>query len=541
MALYGVPIVLKEGAETQSGNKAVFSNITAVRAVSEAIKSTFGPKGLSKMMVDSFGEATVTDDSYTILDELDVEHPAAKLVIDLSKSMNKNVGDGITKAVILTGELLGIGKELLEQKLHPNIIIQGFSNAQKKIIEIIEKLSLNLDINDKDKIQQIALTALNTKSTFGAAETIANLVTESILKITEIRDDIKIADLDFIQIIKKEGDQLKNSSFIDGVIVDKEVVNSTMPKIIHNAKIAVIDHSLEITKTEFDTDIKIADPSQIVEFKKQEDSMIKNLVDIIAETGANVVFCQKGIDDLAQHYLAEKGIMAIRRVKRSDLTKLIKATHATKINDIKGLTSNDLGKAEIVEEKRIGKDKMIFVSKCENPKSISILIRGGTRHIIEEAERSLKNCLGVVKDIIEHSQYVPGAGAIETELAKQIRNYAKTINTRESIAIESYAAALEIIPICLADNSGLNPMEIMANLHSEHEKKDGNNIGIDLKSKKTINSIEKGIIEPSIILKQALKSATELSIMLLRIDEIISASKHGSGPQMPGAEDDFDD
>lgn len=533
-----VPIILKEGTKvTESRNEAISENISAVRTISEAIKSTLGPKGFNKMLVDSIGDVTVTNDCFTILDEIEVEHPAAKMVIQVAKTLNKNVGDGVTKAVILAGELLRIGEELLDQKVHPNIIISAFNKALTKSLEILNKESKKIDISDVSKLRKIALTTLNSKSTFGSAEILADISTKAVSKIIEKRGDSNYVDLDLIQIIKKEGDQLNDSSLIEGVIIDKEVVNDTMPKLMHDGKIALIDHSLEITKTEFDTDIKITNPDQILGFKSQEELMIKKMVDKIAQTGANVVFCQKGIDDLAQHFLAANGIMAIRRVKRSDLRKLMKATHGNIITDLKNINSKDLGKANLVQEKQIGKDKMIFIEDCENPQSMSILIRGGTRHIIEDAERSLKNVNYAIKDAIEDPYIVAGAGAIEMEIAKQIRKYAHIMSTRESIAVEQFANCLEIIPTVLSENSGLDPVSIITELHVQHEKLDGSQFGINLENGKTINSAENGIIEPRVILRQALNSATELCLMILRIDEIIAASKGGSGPKMPTSPD----
>jgi chaperonin GroEL (HSP60 family) len=333
---------------------------------------------------------TVTNDTSSILDEIEVEHPAAKMIVELSKSLNKDLGDGITKAIIIAGELLKNGKDLMDQKIHPNIIINGYSKALKKVISIIDSISEKISIDDKDKLKAIAITALNSKSTYGAKELLANIAIDAILKIIEKRGKENYIDLDLIQIMKKEGEQLQDTKTIEGVIIDKEVVHNNMPKIINGAKIALINHSLEITKTEFDTDIKITNPNQIIAFKHEEESMIKNMIDKIVETGANVIFCQKGIDDLAQDLLANKGIMAIRRVKRSDLIKLAKATHGNIIVDIKNMKLEDLGTAEIVTEYQIGKDKMIFVEKCKNPNSISVLIRGGTKQIIEDAERSFK-------------------------------------------------------------------------------------------------------------------------------------------------------
>ncbi|MBD3352306.1 MAG: thermosome subunit [Candidatus Lokiarchaeota archaeon] len=541
MAFYGIPIILKEGTKTESGNEALSQNTSAIRAISEAIKTTFGPRGLNKMLVDTIGDVTVTNDCYTILDEIEVEHPAAKMVIELSDSLNSNIGDGLTKALIMAGELLKIGVELLEQKIHPNIVTKGFNQALHKGMDIIDDQSQLIDGLDKDQLIDIAITALNSKTTFGAAKILAMIAVDCVLDIAEMRGDKKIIDLDLIQIIKKEGKQSTDTTKVNGVIVDKEIVNSTMPKSIKNAKIALINHSLEVTKTEFDTDIKIVDPSEVSSFKKQEENMLKKMVDTIVSSGANVIFCQKGIDDLAQHFLAKSGIMAIRRVKRSDLVKLSKATHANIIVDVNSINKNDLGAAEEVIERKIGKDKMVFVENCKNPNSISVLIRGGTRHVIEDAERSFKNSLNVVKQAVEHKKIVTGAGAIEVEVAKQLRRFAANISTKESIAVEAYAAALEAIPSTLAENAGLDPIKILTDLHAKHEKSLYKDYGIDIENGDIFNAKEAKIIEPAIILKSALSAATELCLMIFRVDQVIEVEPGSTGPKMPGSEDeDFD-
>lgn len=540
MSFYGIPIILKEGTSVESKDTALSENISAIRSISEAVKSTFGPKGLSKMLVDSIGDVTVTNDSHTILDEIEVEHPAGKMVVQLSKIMNKNVGDGVTKAIILLGELLKFGKELLDQKLHPNVILSGYHKAVLKASEIIKDLATEISL-DEDKLKNIAKTALSTKTTFGAAEKIADIVSQACMHIIEKRGENDYIDLDLIQIMKKEGESLHNSSFINGMIIDKEVVSNSMPKLIKNAKIALLDHSLEVTKTEFDTDIQIVEPSQIQAFKQQEDDILHNLIQKIVDTGANVVFCQKGIDDLAQYYLSLNNVMAIRRIKRSDLRKLMKTTNGKIITDIKTIKSSDLGKAGSVEERQVGKDRMIFVEECENPKSISLLIRGGTRHVVEDVERAVKNSLNVLKNTVEDPFIVPGAGAIEIELSKHILDYAKSISTRESIAVEAFSKSIESIPVTLAENTGIEPMEILAKLHSKHEKPNGKNYGINLETRKLVDSMKRNVIEPKKIITQALQSATEMSMMVLRIDEVISASRGGSGPKMPSPNDELDD
>ncbi|MBN2154979.1 MAG: thermosome subunit [Candidatus Lokiarchaeota archaeon] len=541
MAFYGIPIILKEGTSVESRETALSENISAIRSISEAIKTTLGPKGLSKMLVDSIGDVTVTNDSFSILDEIEVEHPAAKIITQLAKLMNKNIGDGVTKAIIMLGELLKYGKELLDQKVHPNVILSGYHKASLHCSQILSEISHQISMDEKE-LKKVAKTALSTKSTFGNAEKMADIATKACLRVVEKRGEKNLVDLDLIQIMKKEGESLANSSFIDGLIVDKEVVNESMPKSVKDAKIALIDHSLEITKTEFDADVRIVDPSQIKAFKQQEDDILHNLIQFIIDSGANVVFCQKGIDDIAQYYLSNNGIMAIRRIKRSDLQKLMKATDGKIITDIKTMTSSDLGQAGSVEEKQIGKDKMIFVENCDNPKSTSILIRGGTRHIAEDAERALKNALSVIKIALEDNYVVPGAGAVEMEVSKRLMKLAKSINTRESIAVEAFSKSIESIPLILAENAGMEPMEILAKLHSKHEQSSGQFYGINLDTKEIYDAFANGVCEPTRVLQQAIKSATEMSMMILRIDEVISASKEGGGPKMPQSpQDDLED
>jgi thermosome len=540
MSFYGIPIILKDGTSVESKETALSNNISAIRSISEAIKSTFGPKGLSKMMVDSIGDVTVTNDTYTILDEIEVDHPAAKMVVQLSKIMNKSVGDGVTKAIILLGEFLKYGKELLDQKLHPNVILGGYYKASQKASEFLDAIAASTTL-EMDILTAVARTALSTKNTFGALDKMADIASKACTHVIEKRGDSNYVDLDLIQIMKKEGESLHNSAFIKGMIIDKEVVHDSMPKSIKNAKIALIDHSLEITKTEFDADIRIVDPSQIQAFKQQEDAILHDLVQKIVDTGANVVFCQKGIDDLAQYYLSQHNIMAIRRIKRSDLEKLMKTTDAKIITDIKTISPKDLGIAGSVSESRVGKDKMIFVEECKNPKSISILIRGGTRHVIEDIERAMKNVLNVLKNTIEEPFILAGAGAAEIELSKHILTYAKSISTREAIAVEAFSKSLEAIPLTLAENAGIEAMDILAKLHSKHEEESGKNYGFDLSSRKVVNSMKLNIVEPRKVLEQAIQSATEMSMMILRIDEVISASKGGSGPKMPSPQDELDD
>ncbi len=434
--LSGVPIlILKEGTERKQGKNAQRNNIAAAKAVTEAVRTTLGPKGMDKMLVDSLGDVTITNDGATILDTIDVEHPAAKMIIEVAKTQDDKVGDGTTTSVIISGELLNLAEELMEQSVHPTIIFRGYRKALRKSKELLQELSLKIEDNDTDTLMKVAETSMNSKLIAGVKTHFAEIAVKAISQTKEKRGNSAIIDLDQIQIIKKEGKSLLNTSIIDGIIVDKEIVNPMMPKSIKNAKIALISSSLEVEKTEFDAEIRIQSPDQINKFLEEEANMLRKRVAKLKNVGANVVFCQKGVDDKAQNFLAKENIITIRRVKRSDMEKLARATHAKLINNIFEINENDLGKAGKVEEKKIGDDNMIFVSECADPKAVSILIRAGIEHVVDEAERVLHDALSVVKAVIELPYILPGGGASEIELAKRLRAYARTIFGREQLAI----------------------------------------------------------------------------------------------------------
>ncbi len=523
--LSGVPIIiLKEGTERKQGKDAQKNNIAAAKAVAEAVRTTLGPKGMDKMLVDSLGDVTITNDGATILDTIDIEHPAAKMIVEVAKTQDDKVGDGTTTSVIISGELLNLAQELMEQSVHPTIIIRGYRKALVKSKEILKELSTKIDINDKETLLKVAGTSMNSKLITGVKSHFADIAVKAVSQIKEKRGERILIDLDQIQMIKKEGKSLIDTKIIDGIIVDKEIVHPMMPKSLKDAKIALINSSLEVQKTEFDAEIRIQTPDQINKFLEEEARMLKSRVTKLKEVGVNVVFCQKGVDDKAQNFLAQENIITIRRVKRSDMEKLARATNAKIVNNIFDISTEDLGKAGKVEEKKIGDDNMIFVSGCIDPKAVSILIRAGIEHVVDEAERMFDDALSVVKAAIEMPYILPGGGASEIELAKRLRAYARSIGGREQLAIEIYANALEIIPKTLVENAGYNPVDLIVELRSKHESDIGNSYGINIDTGKPDDMIELGVIEPLMVLTQAIQSATEVASMILKIDDVIAAS-----------------
>ncbi|MHA1195679.1 MAG: thermosome subunit beta [Promethearchaeota archaeon] len=523
--LSGVPIlILKEGTERKQGKDAQKNNIAAAKAVAEAVRTTLGPKGMDKMLVDSLGDVTITNDGATILDTIDVEHPAAKMIVEVAKTQDDKVGDGTTTSVIIAGELLNLAEDLMEQSVHPTVIFKGYRKALVKSKEILKEMAKKINPNDTETLMKVAETSMNSKLVAGVKNHFAQIAVKAVSQIKEQRGDHIVIDLDQIQIIKKEGKSLLDTTIIDGMIIDKEVVHPMMPKIIKDAKIALINSSLEIEKTEFDAEIRVQTPDQINKFLEEEANMLKKKVDKLKEIGANVVFCQKGVDDKAQNFLAQNNILTVRRVKKSDMEKLSRATNARIINNLFEITSNDLGKAGKVEEKKIGEDNMIFVSECADPKAVSILIRAGIEHVVDEAERMIKDALSVVKAAIEVPYILPGGGAAEIELAKRLRAYAQSVGGREQLAIEKYAKALEIIPRTLIENAGHNPVDLLVELRSKHEAENGQFYGINIDTGKVENMVELGVIEPLSVLTQAIQSATEVAAMILKIDDVIAAS-----------------
>ncbi|AEK72173.1 chaperonin, alpha subunit [Thermococcus sp. 4557] len=536
--LSGQPVViLPEGTQRYVGRDAQRLNILAARIIAETVRTTLGPKGMDKMLVDSLGDVVVTNDGATILDRIDLQHPAAKMMVEVAKTQDKEAGDGTTTAVVIAGELLRKAEELLDQNIHPSIIVKGYTMAAEKAQEILEDIAIEVTPDDEETLMKIAMTSITGKNAESHKELFAKLAVDAVRQVAEKKDGKFTVDIDNIKIEKKAGESVEESELVRGVVIDKERVHPRMPKRVEGAKIALINEALEVKKTETDAKINITSPDQLMSFLEQEEKMLKEMVDKIAATGANVLFVQKGIDDLAQHYLAKYGILAVRRVKKSDMEKLAKATGAKVVTNVKDLTAEDLGHADLVEERKIAGESMIFVEGCKNPKAVTILIRGGTEHVIDEVERALEDAIKVVKDVMEDGYVLPAGGAPEIELSIRLDEYAKEVGGKEALAIENFAEALKIIPKTLAENAGLDTVEMLVKVISEHKNK-GKAIGIDVFEGEPADMLANGIIEPLRVKKQAIKSASEAAIMILRIDDVIAAKvskpEGGQGGGMPG-------
>jgi thermosome len=530
----GQPVlILKEGTSRSRGKEAQTNNIMAAKIIAEAIRSTLGPRGMDKMLVDSLGDITITNDGAAILDEIDVEHPAAKMMVEIAKTQDDMVGDGTTTAVVLSGELLKKAEELLEQNIHPTVIVSGYRKATEKAMEVLDNISEAVKLDDKETLKKVALTSMSSKGVGSAREHFADIAIEAVQQIAEKRGEKWSADIDNIQIIKKEGKSLLDTELIRGIILDKEVVHAGMPKHVENAKIALVNIALEVKKTEISAEIRIRDPTQMKSFLDKETNMLKTMVEKITKAGANVMICQKGIDDMAQHFLAKKGVLAVRRAKESDMDKLSRATGGRIANNLDDLKPEDLGHADLVEERKIGDDDMVFIEGCKDPKSVSILIRAGLERMVDEAERTMNDALSVIADLFKKNKVVVGGGAVEAEVAKELRHYAVKIGGREQLAVEAFAESLEIIPNTLAENAGLEKIDIMVELRAAHEKPKGHLMGVDVFIGKVANMQKMGIIEPLSVKEQAIKSASEAASMILRIDDVISSSKPKT-PKGPG-------
>ncbi|MEA3457260.1 MAG: thermosome subunit beta [Candidatus Thermoplasmatota archaeon] len=526
-------IVLKEGTKRERGKGAQENNIMAARAISDAVKSTLGPKGMDKMLVDSMGDVVVTNDGATILKEIDVEHPAAKMIVEVAKSQDEECGDGTTTAVVLTGELLKHAGDLLEQNIHPTVVCGGYKLAADKAIETLSKMAMTVKPDDKKTLIDIAITSMASKSASGEKDKLAEVVVDAVTSVQEKIGGKTFVDLDNIQIQKKQGGGIANTEIIEGIILDKERVHDGMPKNIKNAKIALVNAALEVKKTEVDARIQIQDPTQLQAFLDEEEGMLKKMVEKIKKSGANVLICQKGIDDIVQHFLAKEGIYSVRRAKKSDLEKLSKATGGKIVANLDGLTSKDLGKAGSVEERKIGDDKMTFVTNCKNPKAVSILIRGTTDHVVDELERALHDALSVVKVALEDGKMTAGGGAAATEVAMSLRDYAPTVGGREQMAIEAFANAIEIVPKTLAENAGLDPIDMMLEVRSQH-KKGSKHAGVNVLYGKVDDMFKNKVIEPLRVSLQEIEASSEAATMILRIDDVIASRGGGGAP--PGAE-----
>ncbi len=517
----GQPIfILPEGALRTTGRDAQRNNIMGAKAVAETVRTTLGPRGMDKMMVDDLGDITITNDGATIVEEMNVEHPAAKMVVEVAKTQDAEVGDGTTTAVVLTGEFLANAEKLLDQSIHSSVIGRGYRMASKKAQEILEEIGKKVSIDDDKLLTEIAITAMTGKGAEASKELLGELSVTAIQQIAEKEDGKIVVDLDNVKLEKKEGGSTADSELIQGVIIDKERVHPGMPKKVNDGKIALLDTAIEIKETETDAKIQITDPSQLQAFIDQEENFLKEMVESIVDAGATVLFCQKGIDDLAQHFMAKKGIFAVRRVKKSDMEKLSKATGATVVTNLKDLESKDLGHAKLVEENKIAGDDMIFVSGCKNPKAVSILVRGGTEHVVDEVERAVNDALGGVAAAVEVGMIVPGGGAPEIELARRLREFAESVGGREQLAIGAFADAMEIIPRTLAESAGLDAIDILVELRAKHDKGDLN-AGVLVLEGGVGDMWKRGIVEPLKIKTQAVKSASEAAEMILRIDDDI--------------------
>ncbi|MHA1755831.1 MAG: thermosome subunit beta [Promethearchaeota archaeon] len=531
--LAGTPVLLlKEGTQRTRGKDAMENNITAAIVIADAVRTSLGPRGMDKMLVDQFGDVVITNDGATILKEIDVQHPAGKMMVEVAKTQDSEVGDGTTTSVVLAGELLKRAKKLLEQKIHPTVIVEGFRKAAEKAIEILDEISVKSGIDDEEGLKNCAMTSMSSKLVSESKEKLAEICIQAIKAIAEQVDGKWVADIDKIQIQKKEGDSIDDTRLIKGIILDKEVVSPSMPKSVKDAKILLLQSAIEIEKTEFDSKLQITSPEQIQLFLDEEEKMLRNMVDKIVKSGANVVICQKGIDDMAQHFLAKAGIMAVRRVKKSDLEKLSKATGGMIFNNLDDVTEDKLGYAGLVEERKIMNDSWIFIEDCKDPKSVVILIRGGTELIVDEVDRAIHDALCVVRDVVEDQKVVGGGGAPELETAIQLRKYASTLGGREQLAVEVFADSLDIVPKTLAENAGFDQIDILMKLRAAHQQ--GHKFaGHDIDTGEIINNMmEIGVVEPTAVKIQAIKSATEAACMILRIDDVIAGAK-SEMPEMP--------
>ncbi|HLN46071.1 MAG TPA: thermosome subunit beta [Candidatus Sulfotelmatobacter sp.] len=524
-------LILREGSERSGRRDAQRNNIMAAKTIAEAVKSSLGPKGMDKMMVDSSGDIIITSDGRTILDKMDIEHPAAKMMVEVAKTQDAEVGDGTTTSVILAGELLGKAEDLINKGVHPTLIVEGYIKAADKALETLENIAISVKPEDKAFLKKIAATSMASKLVAANKEQLADIAVRAILSVAQKVGESYLVDLDDIMVEKKPGESMSETRLIEGLVLDKDVVHSGMPKRVEKAKIALLESALEIKKTEFDTKINIERPEQMDSFLREEESMLKAMVEKIVTSGANVVLCQKGIDDMVQHFLARKGILAVQRVKESDMKKLAMATSGKPVNNLEGLSKSDLGFAELVEERKIGDAKMTFIEGCKNPRSVSILIRGSDKRFLDEAERSVHDALCVVRDVVQAPKIVAGGGAPEMEVARALRGYAETLPGREQLAVRSFGEAMEIVPLTLGENAGLDPVDLLLELRTRHEKGE-KWAGVDVFEGKIKDMSNLGVYEPMSVKKQTIKSATEAATMILRVDDVIASGKM-KAPRMP--------
>ena len=526
-------VVLKEGTSETKGNQAQRNNITAAKTIAEIVRTSLGPRGMDKMLVDSLGDVTITNDGATILKEIDVQHPAAKMMVEISKATDNEVGDGTTSTVVLAGSLLEKAEELITKNVHPTVVVEGFKKASQKAIETLREIATKVDPNDRSFLNKIARTSMASKMVSADSKELSDMVVDAVLAVAERSAEQYKVDIDNIKVEKKAGGSVRDTKFIHGIVLDKEIVHAGMPKRIENAKIAVINSALEIEKTEFDAKININSPNQMQQFIDEENRMLKAMVDKISASGVNVVLCQKGIDDTAQHYLAKAGILAVRRIKESDMYKLSRATGARIVNNLDELAASDLGFAKIVEERKVETDKWVFVEECKNPKSVSILVRGGSQRVVDEAERSVHDAIMAVKDVVEYPYVLVGGGAPEALASLKLREWAATLSGRAQLAAEKFADGIETIPIVLAENAGMDPLDTQVQLRSKSSTGKAR-YGIDVMNGKVADLAAKDIYEPLAVKEQVINAATEAACMILRIDDVIASSKSKDMPKPGG-------
>ena len=529
----GQPIfILKEGSKRTRGRDAQSNNIMAAKAVAEAVRTTLGPKGMDKMLVDSMGDVVITNDGATILREMDIEHPAAKMVVEVAKTQDEQVGDGTTSAAVVAGQLLSKAEDLIEQEIHPTIIAAGYRLAAEKAVEVLNSLAMKVEISDRNLLISIAETAMTGKGAESAKSLLSKIAVDAVTSITDTNGKNTV-DKENINIVKKVGGSVENSELINGMIIDKERIHPNMPQKVKEAKILLLNSAIELKDTEVDAEISITSPDQLQSFLDQEELMLKKIVQQVVGSGANVVFCQKGVEDIAQHFLAKAGIIAIRRVKKSDMEKLARATGGKLITNLDEVTPEDMGHAGLVEEKKVGGDNMIFVTGCDNPKAVTILLRGGTDHVVESINAALEDALRVVAVAIEDEKLVAGGGSPEVEVSLRLQEYAATLEGREQLAVKAFAEALEIIPRTLAENAGLDPIDMLMELRSQHEK-GIKTAGLNVYEGKVVDMWEAFVVEPLRVKTQVINAATESAVMILRIDDIIASTRAAPGPEGMG-------
>jgi len=532
----GPVLVLKESALQQKGRDAQKNNIAAAKLVAELVKTSLGPRGLDKMLVDSLGDVTITNDGATILKEIDAQHPAAKMMVEISKTIDTEVGDGTTSSVVFAGALLEKAEKLLEKDVHSTLIVDGYQAASLKALELLADLAKSIQPDDSESLIKIAKTSMQSKLVSDDSESLSKLIVSAVLKIADKNENGYSVDLDNLKVEKKSGGSVQDTALINGIVLDKEVVHSGMPTKIQKAKIALVNAALEVEKTEVSSEIRISDPSQMQMFLEEENRMLKGMVDKLHSVGANVLICQKGIDDIVQHYLSKQGILAVRRVKESDMTKLSKATGGRITSNLDDISEKDLGSAEIVQQKKIESDKWVFIEGCNNPHAVTVLIRGGSQRVVDEADRSIHDALMVVKDVIEKPLIVAGGGSPEAYLAGKIKQWADSFDGREQLAIKQYAESLETIPLTIAENAGMDPIDSLITLRAKQNSGE-KTTGINAREGKIGDAYALDIVEPLVVKEQIIKSATEAACMILRIDDVIAisggSSAGGPPPGMP--------